>query len=534
MGKGNEIQNRKKCRRYSLLAALLVWGLLVGVEGTTAAGEMAREMSLKKIAAARGLPYPPPRGKILIDKAARTLTLYTGDGTPLKEYPIALGANPVGNKLYEWDQRTPEGTYRVVEKIEKKRGLFRFSIQIDYPSPADRKRYQKALASGNIPKDRKGKYRDIGSDIMIYGGVEKDWTNGSIALQDADIVELFEATSLGIPVVILPQGSRRAREQGGRGAPPLLRPLPPGSGIEESLSGLLSPNGWIDINKHNNALIVTDLPENIDRIEVILKKLDLPAHQILIEARIVEANRDFQKRLGVLWSAAFSTQGPGGKTTVPIQGGRSRDDDPRGVGEHTIDLSTPLGTIGVDPLRGITLGRISSRMALEVELNAMEAAGQGRILSTPRITTLDNQEAVIESGLSIPYQKREELGTITIEFADALISLVVIPHVTPDNHILLRILATKDEADFIRQVQGVPTILTRHAATNVLVKDGETTVIGGLTKRDTSYNAAHVPWLGKLPLVGWLFRDQQQIESNEELLIFITPKIVGTVEASGA
>jgi type IV pilus assembly protein PilQ len=162
---------------------------------------------------------------------------------------------------------------------------------------------------------------------------------------------------------------------------------------------------------------------------------------------------------------------------------------------------------------------------LNLQLSALENSGNGKVVTNPKIATLDNTEALIESGRRIPYPTRDDNGT-KIEFADASIQLRVTPHVAPDGFINLKIHATKNEADFSNAVQGVPTILTREATTEMLVRDGATVVIGGLYQRSLQAAQSGIPWLSNVPGIGWLFRNTRDNDTHEELLIFITPRII--------
>jgi len=186
-----------------------------------------------------------------------------------------------------------------------------------------------------------------------------------------------------------------------------------------------------------------------------------------------------------------------------------------------------LGTTGAAAgALGIRLGSVGGTAFLDMQLSALENKGKGRILSMPKITTMNNKEALIESGREIPYQTTSSEGTKT-EFKKATLSLKVTPHVSPDDFIRLEIEAKKDEADFANQLPNAPPpILTKHAKTEVLIKDGDTTVIGGLFKENTTESQASVPFFSKIPFLGWLFKSKANSSDGEELLIFITPKIL--------
>ena len=161
-----------------------------------------------------------------------------------------------------------------------------------------------------------------------------------------------------------------------------------------------------------------------------------------------------------------------------------------------------------------------------MDLDAMEKTGKGKTVSNPRIATLDNEKAEIKSGDKIPYPAIDKDGNPTTQFVDAVIKLVVTPHITPNGYITLEIEADKSEPNMDERVNGVPLIKTRNAKTKLIVKDGDTTVIGGLYKRRQDKNERKVPWFGNIPGLRWLFKAQMNIDSYDELLIFITPKIM--------
>ncbi len=176
--------------------------------------------------------------------------------------------------------------------------------------------------------------------------------------------------------------------------------------------------------------------------------------------------------------------------------------------------SLGFGYIGASDLR-----------SLDIQLSAMESSGKGKIISNPRIITLDNEEATIQQGKKIPYLSVSSEGTQT-SFVNATLSLTVTPHITPEGTILMVIKTTKDAPDFSRTVSGVPSIDTKQATSQVLIADGDTLVMGGIFTTNTSKNVANVPGLAKIPVLGWLFKQKKVIDDTTELLIFITPRII--------
>jgi type IV pilus assembly protein PilQ len=287
--------------------------------------------------------------------------------------------------------------------------------------------------------------------------------------------------------------------------------------LTKNLDKVKSKRGDITIDERTNTLIIKDIKRKIRDMKSLIEKLDKRTPQVLIEARIVEVNRNFSKELGIEWGGKFNlTTDANFPNTVGVTGSS--------VGTNVVSLPAAAGS-GTGGAISATLGSVTGANQLDIRLSALESTGKARILSTPKITASDNKEAVIESGRQIPYATVSAAGT-AIQFIDATISLTVTPHITPDNYISMRIVATKNEADFANQVQGTPSIIKKKANTEVLIKDGDTTVIGGLYKTTKQENIAGVPWFMKIPVIGWLFKKKTDKDDGEELLIFITPKII--------
>ncbi|MBW2251728.1 MAG: type IV pilus secretin PilQ [Deltaproteobacteria bacterium] len=293
------------------------------------------------------------------------------------------------------------------------------------------------------------------------------------------------------------------------------------------------PLGSVMVDEHTNSLIIQAIGNDLGRILSVVEKLDRPTAQILIEAHIVETTSDTARELGIQWGGlGYGTSnddnhwlGPGGETYDgslfdPITG----------------DPITHLPLIGnmfnfpaaLEGGAGMTLGYMFQnigRTILTVQLTALQEEGKLNILSSPSITTLENQSAFIESGARVPIQTVED-GEVNIKYEDAVLRLEVTPHVIDKNFLKLKILTNKDELDFTRTVAGNPTIVTKKAETNVMLSNGQTTVIGGLSKETASESEAGVPFLKDIPGLGWLFKSRGKANSMEEVLIFITPYIL--------
>jgi len=292
--------------------------------------------------------------------------------------------------------------------------------------------------------------------------------------------------------------------------------------LQAQVKNLLSERGSVSIDTRTNTLVIKDIPKNVSEAKELVRRLDSKTPQVVIEARFVEASSSFSRELGIKW------------------GGQAGYDS---AGNPTMELGGSKGTLGIKggistntaanfPVAGATSGIVFNLAglgditSLDIELSALEESGEGEIISAPRITTIDNKEASIEQGLRIPYLKLTAEGTATTEFIEANVNLRVTPHVTNDGHVKMNIKASKDSPDDSITVQGVPAIDKKEAITEVLVEDGDVVVIAGLYSIERSHNVGRIPLLGKIPLVGFLFRNTEIQDDRRDLLIFISPKIV--------
>jgi type IV pilus assembly protein PilQ len=294
--------------------------------------------------------------------------------------------------------------------------------------------------------------------------------------------------------------------------------------LKTNLEKLASERGKIFVDARTNTMIITDTQRRLDDMLALVQTLDRQTPQVMIESRIVEASRNFLRDLGIqLGANTTQTTDRNFPSTVAVGGSATPAN-----GNFLVDLPAAVATGSGG---AISFALAGANTLLNVRLSALESSGRGKIVTNPKIATLDNTEATIQSGRRIPYETVSQEGTQT-EFADASISLRVTPHITADGYINMKIQATKNEADFANtSSNGVPTILTREASTEMLVKDGDTVVIGGLYQRTVQSSNDGVPGLSKVPILGWLFQKTQQLDNNDELLIFITPRIIKRPEA---
>ena len=298
--------------------------------------------------------------------------------------------------------------------------------------------------------------------------------------------------------------------------------------LSTSLTALRSArqDGRITVDTRTNTLILNDLRHHVNDMLEAIKILDIPTPQVLIEAKIVEISKSFTQELGIQWglTGEVISSAPG---SLAINGSTNANTAADGSA-FLVDLrqSTDIAGGSVSGF-DLLLGGLLPGLDLNVRLEALEKQGKGRILSSPRVTTADNKEARIRSGKQIPYQVTSAEGN-SIQFVDAELSLTVTPHVTSDNSVYMVIDATKNAADFTQLVGTVPTITTKETHTEVLVGNGDTTVLGGIYESASTENKKAVPFLSKIPLLGFLFKSFADSDVITELLVFITPTIIET------
>ncbi|MDD1965235.1 type IV pilus secretin PilQ [Pseudomonas sp. NPDC090203] len=271
--------------------------------------------------------------------------------------------------------------------------------------------------------------------------------------------------------------------------------------------------GSITVDERTNNIIAYQTQDRLDELRRIVSQLDIPVRQVMIEARIVEANVDYDKSLGVRWGGSSSKGNftTGGSGTVTGAG----------------NTNGPFVDLGVsDPTSSIGLGFLTNNTILDLELSAMEKTGNGEVVSQPKVVTSDKETAKILKGTEVPYQEASSSGATSVSFKEASLSLEVTPQITPDNRIIMEVKVTKDEPDYVNTVLGVPPIKKNEVNAKVLVSDGETVVIGGVFSNTQNKVVDKVPFLGDVPYVGRLFRRDVVTQSKSELLVFLTPRIM--------
>lgn len=311
---------------------------------------------------------------------------------------------------------------------------------------------------------------------------------------------------------------------------------------EKGGNSMMTVRGSLGVDERTNTLLVTDTAESLRDIRRMVRTLDIPIKQVLIESRIVVVNDDFSRDLGVRLGLTAFRESNTGLTTI----------SGTGVGTDTIistylaNQADPASTVLLDypslnnrynvniPIANaagrFSLAILDRDFLIDLELSALEAEGRGEIISTPRVITSNQSEAVIKQGVEIPYQQSASSGATTIQFKEAVLELIVTPQITPDNNIIMDLKVSKDSVGEIISTGGqggtVPSIDTRSVETQVLVADGQTVVLGGIYETERRETIKKVPFLGDIPIFGRLFKNIQRVENKAELLIFVTPRIL--------
>jgi type IV pilus assembly protein PilQ len=321
------------------------------------------------------------------------------------------------------------------------------------------------------------------------------------------------------------------------GSPSVLSPWGPGGARAGSWGGalshgharFLSPRGVALAEPRTNQLFVTDVPSRLDAVQRMLAQVDVPLRQVMIEARIVEAGDSFARSLGSRLAAvdvAGQRSQAGNSATTAIANTRLEGQTDKSPDVSGQLLNMPAASLaGQDPgALAFSFFNAARTRLLAVELSALETEGQGRVVSNPRVVTADQVKAVIEQGTELPYQATTVNGAHSISFRKANLRLEVTPQLTPEGGIILEVDLSKDSVGQLTPAGFA--IDTKHLSTQVLVDDGGTVVIGGIYETSDTGQDARVPWLGSLPLIGALFGNRQHKRQKQELLVFLTPKML--------
>jgi type IV pilus assembly protein PilQ len=380
-------------------------------------------------------------------------------------------------------------------------------------------------------------------DVDLWAALESILkTKGLTYVRDANMVRvlaLSDVRDIDMETRVYPLGHARSQD---------ILPI-----IEK----VKSEKAKLSVDNRMNAIVVRDLSLNLDQMARLLKNLDVKMPEVLIEAKIVEVSTNYARDLGVQWGGQYTATGRNGTTVVTggatgvnssTSGGTSGSSSPAigtsgffpltgDVGlsgnAYAVNLPAAVGA-GSGGALGISFGKLGGKLSLDLQLSAMQTTGNGKILSNPKVLTINNREAKISSGTDIPVRivsatanaGAGSTNTAGVQIISASLALSAIPTITNDNKIAMVIKVEKSEPDFSREVDGIPTITKRDANAEVIVNDGETIVLGGILIKNEAESESAVPFLSKIPILGWLFKNKSTSKTEDELMIFITPTIV--------
>ncbi|MGH7254694.1 MAG: type IV pilus secretin PilQ [Nitrospirales bacterium] len=313
----------------------------------------------------------------------------------------------------------------------------------------------------------------------------------------------------------------------------------PAQTLQNTLRQYLSPRGSINFNQQSNALIIKDTESNITVVQRLIEGLDQPERQVHIEARIVQADTSYARSLGIQWGVVDSSVSNNGNFRVfgnltgPFNEVKLADNED-GTFETDFMINLPAAVTGLSsvPSIGLMVGKLIGGFGLDARLSAGELLGLTKVIAAPKITTLNNQEAKIEQGESIPFQTTSLQGTQTT-FVDANLTLQVTPQITSrdpkekDARIILKVKTTRNAVGARSNPAG-PSIDKREATTQVMLRNGETMVMGGIYVDTQTNTVAGLPWMSRIPVLGWLFKNKSESIAKQELLIFLTPTLIET------
>jgi len=483
---------------------------------------------------------------------------------PMLFFPIVFGCSEKKkdikkNQFYsEWKARaessqeyTPVEKNRQTELYEKVKKSSKREDGAD-EKPLPKKKITLKLQDTGVATILRALARSVDLNILVNDGVTG---RTSISVKEARWDQLFKGVLRANGLTYTWEGdlirvmttedmekdlTRATHERDIRLAEPLLTNVisvnyADANKLKDNLEKLLSKGknektvGSVLVDEHTRSLLIRAVKSDMEQMVALVEELDKPIEQIRIEANIVEANKNTARELGIQWGGLAKNSG---STNQYITAGANSS----GVLGGTLDVAAnpTSGNIvnfpaNLEDNAGMTIGFMTEKAGkniLSVQLSALQSDGQLNILSSPSITALDNQTATIESGTEVPYQTVSADGNINVEWKKAVLSLEVIPHIIDEKTLKLEIKTKKDELDFSNDVSGNPTIITKNAQTSVILQDGQTTVIGGLSREVNSDSESGVPYLKDIPWLGYLFRGTGKSDTMEDVLIFITPYIL--------
>jgi len=513
-------------------------------------------------------PYKSPRGKLDVDESLNALILEDVESVAAKIEEVArrydFPANePIVARTTTLHYARPADVARQLEPYKTSRGRLvpddaRNTLLIEDFQSATAK--MEGLAKGfDIPANEPILTRTATLTVARAADVAKrleplKTPRGKLIVDDQTnsiIVEDFQSAAMKMEAFI----RQLDKPEVDRFVTKLLPyNYARASDVKTHLAALKSPQGSVVVDERSSRIIVKDVPQAVERMEAFLRQIDIPTPQVLIEARIVEASRSFSQSLGVQWGGAGVPTTPGSRTGGTLFGGSASPGiiqfpsitppPPGSPGAPFLDPTNPIPFAGPVPLAlnlpalssgaspfflGATIGSLANRFLVGAQLSAAEREGKVRTLSAPRVATQDNEEAEIKQGTQVPFTTIDSSGRTVVSFQDAFIKLKVKPHITPDGRVSMKVEAERSFAgDRIDFSGGFAfPINTRKATTNILVPNGATVVIGGLLQSTEQITEDRVPFLGRIPILGWLFkRHSIGPEERVELLIFLTPSVL--------
>ena len=399
--------------------------------------------------------------------------------------------------------------------------------------------------------------------------VVSDTVNGSVTLRlqnvpwDQALAVILQNKGLGQRkegnvIIVAPQEELASREKADLAAQNSVQQLEPlrseylqinyakaadlATLVKTQSNSLLSKRGNVAVDDRTNTLLLQDTPENLEQINRLVARLDIPVRQVEIEARVVLVNDDFERQLGArLGITDVAANGAKGLVTTTgtaagtdsILGSAIANDQSTGT-PFPVSVPTAGNRYNINlpvsnPAGSIAVGILSGGHLIDLELSAAQAETEAKVVSSPRVITANQKQATIMQGVEIPYQQSASSGATSISFKNAVLQLQVTPQITPDNRIILDLDVRDDEVGQVIVESGgvnVPAIDTREVTTQVLVNDGQTVVLGGILTTNARDAQTKVPWLGDVPVLGHLFKSTARTNNKDELLIFVTPKIV--------
>lgn len=291
--------------------------------------------------------------------------------------------------------------------------------------------------------------------------------------------------------------------------------------IKNEETSILSSRGSVTVDERTNILLIRDTAKSIEDIKRMIKVLDIPVRQVVIEARMVTVKDNVNEELGIRWGV--TDNGSNFSSSGSLEGASNAGNGIVPSLSERMNVNLPASS-GAASL-AFQVARLANGTILDLELSALEKENKGEIIASPRITTANQKQAYIEQGVEIPYQQAASSGATATQFKKAVLSLTVTPHITPDDRIILDLVVTQDTVSEVQSGQA-PAIDTQRIGTQVLVKNGETIVLGGIYQQSVISTVSKVPVLGDVPYFGWLFRNKNNFNEKKELLIFVTPRIV--------